>query len=133
MSIFMRQATGKTTSVISFLGLIIFLPLFIMAVGQTITLMSRAAGTPANIIVDTTTKLEGIKTDFYHAFAQGGEESNDMLASITSDVRALKPQLIRLDHLYDHYQVVGRDGNGLTFDWSKLDSVVNTITSTGAR
>ena len=129
----MRQATGRTTSVISFLALLIFLPLFIMAVGQTITLMSRAVGTPANILVDTTSRLEIIKTDFYHAFAQGGEESTDMLASVTNDVKALKPKLIRLDHLYDHYQIVERSGNGLTFNWSKLDAVVNTIISTGAK
>lgn len=133
MSVFMRQATGKTTSIISFLALIIFLPLFIMVVGQTITLMSRAAGTPANIIVDTKSKLEVVKTDFYHAFAQGGEESTDMLTSILPDVKALKPKVIRIDHLYDHYDVVGKDANGLTFNWSKLDAVVNTITSTGAK
>ncbi len=129
----MRQATGRTTSVISFLALLIFLPLFILVVGQTITLLSRAVGKPANIIVDVSSKLEPIKTDFYHAFAQGGEESVDMLSSIASDVRALRPQIIRIDHLYDHYQVVGRDGGGLTFDWSKLDPVVSTIMSTGAK
>jgi hypothetical protein len=133
MSLIMRQASGRTTSIISFLGLIVFLPLFIMAVGQTITLLSRASGKPADITVDTKSRLETINTDFYHAFAQGGEESNDMIASITADTRALKPKLIRLDHLYDHYDVVGRDGSGLTFNWSKLDEVVNTVIATGAR
>lgn len=129
----MRQATGRTTSVISFLGLIIFLPLFIMAIGQTITLLSRASGTPANIIVDTSSRLEPITTDFYHAFAQGGEESNDMIQSIATQTKALQPKTIRIDHLYDNYHVVGRDGGGLTFDWSKLDEVIRTITSTGAK
>ncbi len=133
MSFVMRQASGRTTSVISFLGLIIFLPLFIMAIGSTITILTRASGTPANIVVDTSTRLEPIKTDFYHAFAQGGEEQNDMLQSIAADVKALRPQTIRIDHLYDSYQVVGRDGNGLTFDWTRLDAVVNTILSTGAK
>jgi hypothetical protein len=133
MTVLMRQATGKTTSIISFLALLIFLPLFILVVGQTITLLSRALGRPANIVVDVTSSLETIKTDFYHAFAQGGEESTDMLSSIDSQVRALRPQLIRIDHLYDHYQVVGRDGTGLTFDWSRLDAVVTTITSVGAK
>lgn len=133
MSLVMRQASGRTTSIISFLGLIIFLPLFIMAIGSTITILTRASGTPANIVVDTSTRLEPIKTDFYHAFAQGGEEQNDMLQSIAGDVRALRPQVIRIDHLYDSYQVVGRDGNGLTFDWTRLDAVVNTIISTGAK
>lgn len=133
MSFAMRQASHRTTSIISFLGLIIFLPLFIMAVGQTITLLSRASGKPADITIDTKSRLETIHTDFYHAFAQGGEESNDMIASITADTQALKPKVIRLDHLYDHYDVVGRDGSGLTFNWSRLDEVVNTVIATGAR
>lgn len=133
MSIMMRQATGRTTSIISFLGLIVFLPLFIMAIGQTITLISRASGTPANIIVDTSSRLEPINTDFYHAFAQGGEEPNDMIKSIAPQVKALQPKIIRIDHLYDNYHVVGRDGAGLTFDWSKLDEVIQTIISTGAK
>lgn len=129
----MRQATGRTTSVISFLGLLIFLPLFIMAIGQTITLLSRASGKPANITIDASSRLEPITTDFYHAFAQGGEESNDMISSIATQTKALAPRTIRIDHLYDNYQVVGRDGAGLTFDWSRLDAVVRTILSTGAK
>lgn len=133
MTLLMRQATGKTTSVISFLALIIFLPIFILGIGQTVTLLSRAVGKPANITIDVTTELEPIKTDFYHAFAQGGEESNDMISSVAQKVRSLQPRIIRIDHLYDYYQVVGRDGNGLTFDWSKLDPVVTTITATGAK
>lgn len=133
MTMLMRQATGKITSLISFVALLIFLPLFILVVGQTITLLSRATGKPANITVDIATKLEPIKTDFYHAFAQGGEESTDMITSITSEVRSLQPKMIRIDHLYGHYQVVGRNGNDLTFDWSKLDPVVNTILSVGAK
>ena len=133
MSIVMRQATGRTTSIISFIGLIIFLPLFIMAIGQTVILLSRASGTPANIIVDTSSRLEPINTDFYHSFAQGGEESNDMIKSIVPQVKALQPKTIRIDHLYDNYHVVRRDGAGLAFDWSKLDDVVQTILSTGAK
>lgn len=133
MSILLRQATGRTMSVISYAALLVFLPLFIFIVGQTVTLLTRATGMPANILVDAGTRLEAINTDFIHAFAQGGEESNDMLASVAGDVRALKPRVIRLDHLYDHYNVVGRDGGNLTFDWSKLDAAVNTIISTGAK
>ncbi|HLD24958.1 MAG TPA: hypothetical protein VJB96_03515 [Patescibacteria group bacterium] len=133
MTLIMRQAAGRTTSVISFLALIIFLPLFILVVGQTVTLLSRAVGKPANIVVDAATELEPVKTDFYHAFAQGGEEATDMLSSVQGKVRGLQPRIIRIDHLYDYYQVVGRDGNGLTFDWSRLDPVVTTITSTGAK
>lgn len=132
MSVFMQQANEKTTSLISLIALIIFLPLFILGVGQTITLLSKATGKPADIVVDTRQRLNTIDTDFYHAFAQGGEESNDMLSSVSADVRALKPRVIRIDHIYDHYDVVGKNGDTLTFNWSKLDAVVATIRATGA-
>ncbi|MEK7577306.1 MAG: hypothetical protein AAB492_01640 [Patescibacteria group bacterium] len=133
MSVFIRHVTNRTTSVISLVALIIFLPLFLLAIKETITLVSRASGTSANIIVDTKAQLEPIKTDFYHAFAQGGEESNDMIASIIGDVKALKPKYIRIDHLYDYYNVVGKNGDSLTFDWSRLDAYINSLTATGAK
>lgn len=133
MSVLLHHVEGKTTSIISFIALLVFLPLFIIVVQQTFVLFTRASGVPANIVVDAQSRLEPIKTDFYHAFAQGGEESTDMLTSVSSEVKALSPRYIRIDHLYDHYQVVGRDGSGLTFDFSKLDGVINTITATGAK
>lgn len=133
MSVFIRHVSSRSTTIISLLALIIFLPLFLLGIQQTITLLSRASGTPANIVVDAKLPLQAINTDFYHAFAQGGEESGNMLASITPDIKALRPRVIRLDHLYDIYHVVSRDGSGLKYDWSALDGVVDTITSTGAK
>lgn len=133
MSILIRHVSGKITSIISLIALIIFLPMFLLVIGETVKLISRATGTPANIIVDTKLPLESIKTNFYHAFAQGGEESTDMIAPITSEVQALHPKLIRYDHLYDLYQVVSRDGADLRFDWSRLDAIVSTTLATGAK
>lgn len=133
MSIYVRHVSNRTTSIISLLALVVFLPLFILGITQTINLVSKASGTPANIVIDTKAQLEVIKTDFYHAFAQGGEEQNDMIASVISDVKALKPKYIRIDHLYDNYNVVGKNGESLTFDWSRLDAYVNSLTATGAK
>lgn len=133
MGVLTRQVPKKVTSLISLLALLLFLPLLLLVTYQTVTLISRAAGTPANITVATKEVLENIDTSFYHAFSQGGEESKDMLAPVAKEVRALAPRLIRIDHLYDHYDIVGRDGGNLTFDFSRLDEAVNTIVSTGAR
>lgn len=132
MSVLIRHVSSRVTSIISFVALLVFLPLFLLVIRQTVTLLSRAIGTPADIVVDAKTPLDPIQTNFYHAFAQGGEESTDMLASIQNEVRALRPKLIRLDHIYDHYRVVSRDGSGLRFDWSRLDTSVSTIIATGA-
>ncbi len=134
MANFLEQNTSpKLNTIVSTIALLAFLPLLLFGVYQAVVIISRATGTPANIVVDASNVLEPIRTDFYHAFAQGGEESKDMLAPVVSEVRALNPQLIRLDHLYDHYDVVGRSGNDLTFNFSKLDAAVDTILATGAK
>ncbi len=128
-----RPTSPKLNAIVTTIALLVFLPFLLFGVYQAVVIVSRAAGTPANIIVDATSPLEAITTDFYHAFAQGGEESTDMLASVVGETRSLRPQLIRLDHLYDHYDVVGRSGSELTFNFSKLDAAVNTILATGAK
>ena len=127
-----KNVSAKTTSVISLIALLIFLPLLLLAAYQTVTLISRAVGSPASVVVDAKMPLGPVTTDFYHAFSQGGEESTDMLAPILAETKALKPKVIRLDHLYDHYDVVG--GGAATFHFpDKLDAAVNTILATGAK
>ena len=133
MTFLTQQTKPRTVSLISVLALLVFLPLMLLAVQNIAVLITRATGTPANIVVDTTSVLEPIDTNFYHAFAQGGEESTDMLAPVIGDIRALRPKVIRLDHLYDHYDVVSGSGGSIAFNWTKLDAAVNSILATGAR
>ena len=61
------NTSSKATQIVSMVALLFFLPLFILVTYQTVTLVSRAGGTPAAIVVDTKAILEPIKTDFYHA------------------------------------------------------------------
>jgi len=133
MNILEQNTSPKITSIISIISIILFLPLLLFATYQSVSLITKATGTPAKIVVDTKAILEPIKTDFYHAFAQGGEEAEDMLAPISGQVKALRPKVIRIDHLYDNFNVVKKDGGNLSFDWSRLDGAVNTIISTGAK
>jgi len=133
MNILERNTSPKLMSIISILSLLFFLPLLLFATYQSVTLITRAVGTPANITVDTKAVLEPIKTDFYHAFAQGGEESEDMIGPILSEVKGLRPKYIRIDHLYDRFPVVQGAGGGMSFDFSKLDIAVNTILEAGAK
>jgi xylan 1,4-beta-xylosidase len=128
-----RRTTPKLTQIVSLIALLIFMPLLLLGTREVVTLISRASGTPANIVINTQLKLEQLDLSFYHAFSQGGEENVDMLAPVIPEIQALKPKIIRLDHLYDHYDVVGRSGNDLTFNWSKLDAAVDSIIATGAK
>ncbi|MBU1327211.1 hypothetical protein KKG44_00930 [Patescibacteria group bacterium] len=127
-----KRVSPNIISVVSFITLIIFLPLLLLAAYQTARILTRATGTRARITINTRTHLEPIHTDFYHAFAQGGEESVDMLAPVLSHVKNLSPQYIRIDHIYDHYDVVGKVHNSLMFNWGKLDETVETIRASGA-
>lgn len=130
---FTNRVTGKTMSVISFLALLIFLPLLLLAAYQTATIISRAAGKPANIIIDARSVTnEKIDPSFMHAFSQGGEETGNWLSPVQKEVAALKPKQIRIDHIYDFYDIVKDEGGDLAFDFSRLDPIIDTIRATGA-
>jgi len=74
------------------------------------------------------------KQDYsWNNFAQGGEETDGMLGEVVSQVAALEPSYIRIDHIYDFYDVVGRNESGqLIYDWSELDQEINAILAMGA-
>lgn len=95
---------------------------------------SRAARINANIVIDVN-KVSGRFPDRWKALAQGGEESGvRMLENVISKISGLYPKYIRLDHIYDFYEVVSRDEAGnLHFNFSKLDETVCDIYHTGAK
>jgi hypothetical protein len=92
-------------------------------------LRKSASGTPANIIIDTQNPGSNLSPSLWRNLAQGGEEPVDMIKPVINQLKLLKPQLIRIDHLFDYYQV--DKGNGL-YDFSRLDGVIDSITKTGA-
>jgi len=127
------RVTSKIMSVISFVALIIFLPLLLLAAYQTATIISRAAGKPATIVVDVSSvSREKVDPTFMHAFSQGGEEPGNWLFPIQKEVALLKPKWIRIDHIYDFYDIVKNDGGVLTFDFSRLDQILDSISAVGA-
>lgn len=96
-------------------------------------LLSEASGTPANLVVQTQTPLGELPRPWVH-LAQGGEDlTTDMIAPVISQTHAIAPQTIRIDHIYDGYDVVGRNDQGqLTFNWTRLDQIVGSIIQTDA-
>jgi hypothetical protein len=132
-NVFIKKSPPKLTRIITVIALLIFMPMLLYGTTEIVDLITKASGTPANIVIHSKVQLEPLDLSFYHAFAQGGEESGNMLKPVESELRALKPQVVRLDHLYDHYDVVTKNGNDLSFNWTKLDDAVGTITATGAK
>ncbi len=93
---------------------------------------SQASGEPANLVIDTQAGLGPLSRPWRN-LAQGGEGYNWRLQPIGKSVQALHPQYIRLDHIYDFYEIVKGEPGNLQFDWTKFDAVLKDITAVGAK
>ncbi|KKS33243.1 MAG: hypothetical protein UU93_C0001G0074 [Candidatus Amesbacteria bacterium GW2011_GWA2_42_12] len=109
----------------------LLLPVILQALNSISRLLVGAEGRLAAISVQTDRPL-GIMSKPWQALAQGGEDVGTFLDNNTAQVMNLKPQQIRIDHLYDGYNVVSKNDNTLVFDWSRLDIQVDKIRATGA-
>ncbi|MCD8484466.1 glycosyl hydrolase [Candidatus Woesebacteria bacterium] len=94
--------------------------------------LAGASGEEANLQIDPTVSY-GPMTKPWNNLAQGGEMSDWTLEPIQGKVAALDPEYIRIDHIYSFYDVVQLNGEQLTYDFTKLDRVVDGITATGAK
>ncbi len=102
-------------------------------VGIKTGFINRAGGIPANLVLDVGNSFVS-PADCWKNLAQGGESKNRMLATVVPDIKKLQPQYIRLDHIYDNYDVVTKDGLGhLNFNWQNLDLTVQDIIASGAK
>ncbi len=99
---------------------------------QIKTFFLRAIGQPARIVIDTQ-NITGPLDRSWRNLAQGGESHDWRLAPINNQVRALNPEYIRLDHIYDFYDVVQGSPGDLRFDFSQLDVMLNDIQAVGAK
>lgn len=87
----------------------------------------------ANIRVDANRPLGDINPA-WRAIAQGGEKSGvRMLQPVTSQLRSVFPNYIRIDHIYDFYNVVQKGPGGLSYNWNELDQTVCDIYASGAK
>jgi len=110
--------------------LLVVTPLTILAVKKVYDWRKGAAGVLANIVIDSSSPQAPINSQLWQNFGQGGEEVKDMLAPVVDELRQLKPQLIRVDHIYDYYNVYQDNGQ---YDFARLDKVVKTILAAGAK
>ncbi len=92
----------------------------------------HASGEPANIFVDTQAVL-GPMPRPWRNLAQGGEDSKWRIQPIAGSVKALHPEYIRIDHIYDFYDIVKGSPGNLSFDFSKFDQILDDIQAVGAK
>lgn len=122
------------SQVISFIG-VVFLALILPGVLKVSNGIVRyfvgAEGRLAAINVETYRSL-GPLPQPWRALAQGGDELKTFLDSDPGRVAAIKPEVIRIDHIYDQFGIVSKNGDVLVFNWTELDKLVNQIASVGA-
>lgn len=106
--------------------------LVVVVIPTAVQYVGKASGAKANLVFNYEGILGKMPTPWRN-LAQGGEEAKDMLASVIPETKALKPEYIRLDHIYDAFKVVSKNGEQLTYDWSGLDGAVSSILATGAK
>ncbi|MFH1841124.1 MAG: hypothetical protein ABH807_03160 [Candidatus Shapirobacteria bacterium] len=119
-----RQSLLLIIALFSLFLLLRFLP-------SLVKYLTKASGQPADLVIDSAQTGEFL-APFWQALAQGGEEKMPF-TNILPEIRALQPQYIRLDHLYDFYRVAQKNSQGqLIFNWSELDALVADLRAAGA-
>ncbi len=122
----------KFLSVASLLVLFFALPFLVLVAQQAQQWFTRATGSNATIVVDTTKTLDPI-SPFWKAFSQGGEEPTNMIGPAVNQLATLDPRYIRIDHIYDFFNIVQGSPGNLSFDFSRLDPMIDSILATGAK
>jgi len=120
-----RQLLPLVIGLVGIVVVVVVIPVAVRYVG-------RAGGVNADLVVDYDGVLGKMPTPWRN-LAQGGEEPKAMLGNIANEIKALRPEYIRLDHIYDAFKVVAKDGGNLRYDWSGLDVAVDEILATGAK
>lgn len=118
--------------IVIILVLLILTPLVLFLVQTSQENRSKAAESSANIVIETNT-IVGPLSRPWEALAQGGEGKGRMLEATIFDVRQLKPRYIRIDHIFDQYDIVSKDANGIIqYNFTLLDQTVDDILASGA-
>ncbi|MGD8744586.1 MAG: glycosyl hydrolase [Candidatus Woesebacteria bacterium] len=113
--------------------LLMALPVSVYMVNKATNFIGEATGERADLEIDLGTS-ESMAYYPWRNIAQGGEERGGMLESVKEPTLRLKPDYIRIDHIYDFYEPVIRNPQGgLEYDWTYLDEEIEDILDTGAK
>ncbi len=111
---------------------VLIIVVVVLVIPNAVQYVGKASGTSANLLINYEGVLGKMPTPWRN-LAQGGEEPKEMLANVIPQTKALNPEYIRLDHIYDAFKVVNKKDGQLTYDWTGLDEAVRVILATGAK
>lgn len=102
-------------------------PFSVLVVKSGVRFYSRANGQNANIAIDGSSNLGELQRP-WEALAQGGEQTT--LFDVVNEVKNLNIKYVRIDHVFDQYDVEPQRG---VYNFSKLDKVIDAIISMGSK
>ena len=99
-------------------------------------LLRPASPEQAHVMIDLNATL-GPMPEHARGFSQGGESEMRQpgyFEQATTALQPIEPHYIRIDHLFDYYDVLqtGADGRP-TYNWTGLDRIVDAILASGAQ
>jgi len=128
-----RQKVKRRT-IIAGIGIFILILIVFVGVWQIDKVkefLSKATGQSANFIIDTQ-RIQGSMPRPWRNLAQGGESENWRLQPLSNQIKALNTEYVRIDHIYDFYDIVQGNPGNLSFDFSQFDVILNDIKAAGA-
>ncbi len=121
-------------SLVVVIGLLVSLPLTIPLAQNAWRWVTGASFQAAAIVVDVSQPV-GPLVRIWDGVSQGFEKLPDQdfrMSATTGLLKGAKVQYVRIDHIYDGYNVVSRVDGRLKYDWTELDALVGDITASGA-
>ena len=92
----------KFFRILTTLLIFLILPVGVFSVQKAVKYFSQASFLPASLVVDMQS-LGGVSTDVWRNLAQGGEEKGASLNPVVSQVKGLRPEYIRIDHIFEQF------------------------------
>ena len=131
----MQKFFSKNWKSLLVVGLLVAsLPLTVPLAQKAWQYVTGATYQPASIVVDVA-QGRGQVRRIWDAVAQGYEKdpaADFRLSAVVPLARANGVRYVRIDHIFDGYNVISRVDGRLRYDWTKLDAVVADIVSMGA-
>lgn len=129
-----KRPERKRLNAIFLLLIILSIPVTLYLLQEGKNILTTAFGKKADLVIIAGTSYSDGPSGVWKNLAQGGEEKENMLEPVIEPIKQLAPSYIRIDHIFDHYEIVSYDQTGnLSFNWTKLDIIISDIVSTGAK
>jgi hypothetical protein len=92
---------------------------------------NQAANDEVSLAIDLAEQKPTVR--IWQNLAQGGEVPKPQLPAAIHAMQELGPNYVRIDHIYDAYEVIQRNETGkIIYDFHLLDQEVDAITKAGA-